>query len=268
MGEAVQFDVKPVPGTSYCWKVVGNEDLQGDNLIGKVTFLSGTNDPVICLKWGKAGKYLLTVTAINQDGCSNMKAFQVIIDNDHPPVAVDDLVHTTWLKDFTINLLNNDHDIGNDLDSLSLKILQKPELGKITFVGMGVIRYESIRNQAGKDRFYYCICDFNNQCDTAMVSVEVKDPPLYLPEAISPNGDGKNDMFIMKGLSSYPKSALTILSREGVIIYQSQDYQNDWAGEQNTRNFSSLPAPAGTYYYVLHLGGTNKVIKGFIYIAY
>ncbi len=267
MGEPVQFDVKPVPGTSYCWKVAENSDQQSDSLKGKVTFLSETNTPFIRLKWGKAGKYLLIVTAINQDGCSNMKAFQVNIGSDHPPVALDDLIHTTWLKNLTINLLNNDHDIGNDLDSSSLKILQRPEFGEIISVGKGVIRYEPIRNQSGKDIFYYSICDFNNQCDTAMVSVEVKDPPLYIPEAISPNGDGKNDLFIINGLSSYPKSALTILSREGVIIYQSQDYQNDWAGEQNTSNFSSLPAPAGTYYYVLHLGGTNKVIKGFIYVA-
>ncbi len=267
LGELVQFDVKPMPGTSYAWKVMENDNQITGTASDIVTFLSSTSTPIILLKWHKAGIYFLTVTAFNQNGCSNMKAFQVIVDNNHIPVAVDDYISTNWLKSIRLNLLSNDHDMGNDIDSSSLKILSKPLYGRISHESKGVIIYEPVKNQAGKEQFYYSICDLSFQCDTAMVSIDVKDPPLYLPEAISPNGDGKNDQFVIKGLENYPNSSLTILSREGVIIYQCQDYQNDWVGAQNVRRFSSGQAPSGTYYYVLHLGGTRRMIKGFIYVS-
>ncbi len=267
LGESVQFDIKPVLGNTYCWKVVESADQKNGVLSDPVTFLSTTNSSSILLKWEKPGTYLLSVTALNQDGCSNMKTFQVIVSNLHIPVAIDDYISTNWLKNIGINVLSNDHDSGNDLDTLSLKVLSKPEYGEISVEADGRIIYEPNQNHAVKDWFYYLICDRNNQCDTAKVTIEINNPPLYLPEAISPNGDGKNDRFVILGLTNYPKSSLTILTREGIIIYQTQDYQNDWAGQQNNHSYSGLQAPTGTYYYVFRPGGTKRIIKGFIYIA-
>jgi len=103
-------------------------------------------------------------------------------------------------------------------------------------------------------------------CDTAMVTIEVKDPPLFFPEAISPNGDGYNDRFIIKGLEVFEKSSLTIFGRDGVVIYLNDDYRNDWSGLQNTKNHSAVSVPSGTYYYLLCLGGTKRIIKGFVYL--
>ena len=65
---------------------------------------------------------------------------------------------------------------------------------------------------------------------------------LYIPNVITPNGDGKNDLFVVIGLDRYPGSTLRIFNRWGSEVYQSEDYHNDWGG-------SGLNA--GTYYYVL-----------------
>ena len=60
-----------------------------------------------------------------------------------------------------------------------------------------------------------------------------------------------------------------IYTRSGLLIYKSMDYMNDWSGHALN---SSLPddtlLPTGTYYYVLHLGGTNRYLKGFVYLLY
>ena len=55
-------------------------------------------------------------------------------------------------------------------------------------------------------------------------------PPitLYVPEFLSPNGDGINDTFT---LSTEPEDRveLRVYSRWGNLIYQSDDYQNDYS---------------------------------------
>ena len=267
VGESGQFEVKPVQGTSYCWKVMENIDREKVAEADKVTYFTTNCNPTIRLKWEKAGTYFLSVTGFNQNGCSNIKIFPVIVGEKHIPEANDDYASTTWLKSIRIDLLRNDYDANNDLDSSSLKILTKAEFGNVTFGPTGSIIYSPLRKYTGIDRFYYRICDASYQCDTAMVSIELKDPPLYLPEGISPNGDGINDQFVINGLDAYPSSSLTIFSRDGIILYHCDDYKNDWDGVPKTQNYHIHPVLSGTYYYVLHLGGTSREIKGFIYIA-
>jgi gliding motility-associated-like protein len=267
VGESVQFEISPLPGIQYSWQVIENTDLKKGAEIDKVTYLTTKNSPLIRVRWEKAGNYILALTGINENGCSNMKVYLMIVSNDHAPVAANDFVATDWLKSIRINALGNDFDAKNDLDTASLKILTKAEYGEVTISKAGVIVYAPFKNRNGRDIFYYQICDRSNQCDTAVVTVDLRDPPLYLPEAISPNGDGLNDRFVIKGLEAFEKSSLTIFGRDGVTIYKNDDYRNDWTGLQNTRNHSAIPVPPGTYYYVLCLGGTKKIIKGFVYIV-
>jgi gliding motility-associated-like protein len=267
IGESVQFDVNPSPGTSYCWKVTENAFQINGGESEKVTFLSPKCQSTLSLKWENAGTYYISVTADNQNGCSNIKVYPIVVGKNHIPVAMDDYVSSDWLKYIRIDLLGNDYDAKCDLDTSSLKILTKTEFGQITLGPAGTINYFPQISHAGNDRFYYRICDLCNQCDTAMVSIDLIDPPLYIPEGISPNGDGINDHFVINGLISYPKSSLSIFSRDGVIVYHSDDYQNDWGGVPNNRKFSSRAVSSGTYYYLLQLGGTKRVIKRYIFIA-
>lgn len=267
VGESRQFEVTPVQGNSYCWKVTENIDREKAAEADKVTYLTTNCNPTIRLKWEKAGTYFLTVTGFNQNGCSNIKIFPVVVGEKHIPEANDDYASTNWLKNIRIDLLRNDYDANNDIDSSSLIILTKAEYGNVTLGHTGSITYSPLRKQTGIDRFYYLICDACYQCDTARVSVELNDPPLYLPKGISPNGDGINDQFVISGLDAYPSSSLTIFGRDGVVLYHSNDYKNDWNGVQNNQMHRTHPVLSGTYYYLLHLGGTSRELKGFIYIA-
>ena len=71
------------------------------------------------------------------------------------------------------------------------------------------------------------------------------------------------------GIDKYPKSQLTIFTRNGGIVYSNEDYQNNWDGTNSagkSGNFEKVST--GTFYYVLKLGGTNRTLKKFIYIGY
>jgi len=80
---------------------------------------------------------------------------------------------------------------------------------------------------------------------------------IFIPNVITPNGDGKNDRFQVIGISRYPNSSLFIYNRWGNEVYQSKNYQNTWDGHGLNE---------GTYFYLLRLNTPNgeKVYKGWI----
>lgn len=67
-------------------------------------------------------------------------------------------------------------------------------------------------------------------------------PPvaIEIPNIITPNGDGYNDLFVIKGIEHCENSKLIIRSRSGAVVFQTTDYQNNWNAEN---------APDGSYYY-------------------
>lgn len=92
--------------------------------------------------------------------------------------------------------------------------------------------------------------------NTSVVTITASDE-IFIPNVITPNGDGKNDRFVILGLGKYPGSGLFIYNRWGNMVYQSKDYDNKWDG--NGLN-------EGTYYYILKLRTPEgeRVYKGWI----
>ncbi|MDM8158717.1 gliding motility-associated C-terminal domain-containing protein [Labilibaculum sp. K2S] len=84
---------------------------------------------------------------------------------------------------------------------------------------------------------------------------------LFIPTVITPNGDGKNEFFMISGSDNLENIQLTIFNRNGVEIYTDSNYKNDWNGLD--RNGNELVTD--TYFYVLKIE-TKKVFKGCIVI--
>ncbi|KEO73215.1 hypothetical protein EL17_12740 [Anditalea andensis] len=84
--------------------------------------------------------------------------------------------------------------------------------------------------------------------------------PIFFPNVITPNGDGKNDMFIIHGLDKFERNDIVIFNRWGDHVFESGDYQNNWSAEGLN---------PGTYYYVMVSTGTNgqkTTFKGWIQV--
>lgn len=96
---------------------------------------------------------------------------------------------------------------------------------------------------------------------------------LIVHNAISPNGDNKNDFFFIKGISKYPDNNVEIYNRWGVLVYQTQGYNET---DRVFRGFSDGRAtinrgsglPTGTYFYILKYKTETKVKEktGYLYI--
>ena len=77
---------------------------------------------------------------------------------------------------------------------------------------------------------------------------------LIIPNVFTPNGDNKNDLFILN--FSYEK--VEIFNRWGNKMFESVNNDSYWDGRTN----SGLKAPDGTYYYVIST--KEETYKGFI----
>jgi gliding motility-associated-like protein len=80
--------------------------------------------------------------------------------------------------------------------------------------------------------------------------------PLSSANYISPNGDGKNDYWIIQNVEIYKNFSLRIFDQFGHTVYEKEDnYNNEWDAKLNGN-----PLPEGTYYFIFK--NENKVYKG------
>ncbi len=90
--------------------------------------------------------------------------------------------------------------------------------------------------------------------DTARVAIKINNVTseisTLIPNAISPNGDGKNDVWKLDFLNLlYPNASVEIYNRWGEKVYNAEgDYSSPWDG-----TYKGQALPVGTYYYILKL---------------
>jgi gliding motility-associated-like protein len=93
---------------------------------------------------------------------------------------------------------------------------------------------------------------------------------LFVPEIISPNGDGKNDFFVITKIEAFPNNTLNIFNRWGSLVYQKKGYKNEFDGKANVSDaLGNGLLPSGTYFIVLDFGDDiSKPYHGYIELQY
>ncbi len=98
-----------------------------------------------------------------------------------------------------------------------------------------------------------------------MIDRKNKDSGNY---ALTPNGDGANDFFTLNIVDEYPSNKLVIFNRDGLIVYEKTDYQNEFDGKGNKNIIQKGEyLSEGVYFYVLEIKAHNLKYQGYIYIA-
>ncbi|MCG8477376.1 MAG: HYR domain-containing protein [Cytophagales bacterium] len=103
---------------------------------------------------------------------------------------------------------------------------------------------------------------FANCTQEAMVKVVVIEE-LEIPDVFTPNGDGINDFFEVKGVNVYPEARMRIYNELGDILFESNaGYTNLWDGTNRGKKLVSK-----SYYWVLELNDDrNTNLTGIITI--
>lgn len=109
--------------------------------------------------------------------------------------------------------------------------------------------------------YFLAVTDHNNCAgiDTLVIN-EIDCIPIGIPNAFTPNKDGKNDYFrptINLDITGY---SMKIYNRNGQLLFQTSNYEMGWNGE-----FRNTPVETGTYVYVISFinnAGKSVAYKG------
>ncbi|MBP8959116.1 MAG: gliding motility-associated C-terminal domain-containing protein [Bacteroidales bacterium] len=83
---------------------------------------------------------------------------------------------------------------------------------------------------------------------------------LEIPEVITPNGDGKNDTWIIRNIEMYPNAEVLVYNRWGKLIFKSKNpAANPWDGR-----YKGKLVPVDSYHYILYLNDGSNPRKGVI----
>ncbi len=219
---------------------------------------------------------LITDLKINQTGYytvfANLNGCLTPIDSalvriGMKPDAVDD-------PDYEIEpggLLDDINVLLNDVyESDDYEITLETDLEGLTELGNGLFAYQAgARN--GKVDFIYKLCSAAcpDLCERAVVTITIREVSCtYLPNIITPNGDGINDYLEIPCLYTelYPNNSLIIYNQWGDKVFEASPYSNDplnvWRGTLNGEEGKDLPD--ATYFYIFKPAPGLPALKGFI----
>ena len=205
------------------------------------------------LKSGATGQATITVTIKDNGGTAFggvdtlQRSFTLTV-NSVPVVAIVSDKGTSVSKGDTLHLTASGGDNYGWIDAAGV-------IGSIT----GSVL--EVRPEANTS--YQVIAQSAAGCsNTASISISVvEDFKIDATNILTPNGDGKNDKWIIRNIDSYPDNEVKIFDRAGRLVYTRKNYGNDWEGKTNGTVLAE-----GTYYYIVTINGGAKTAKGYITI--
>lgn len=259
------FDTSELNGN-----IVNVEDICAVNNNSAVNF--DINNVSLCLEAQTAfiGEDTSCIVICDDQGvCDTTIYIITVVENLQIPLLSNDALMTNLNGVASIDLCENDQ--FNGLPITNFYIVQNSSNGNGSENGLVAINqgcsitYTPNEDYCGNDSFEYAVCN-ENGCDTAMVIIQIEcgnagsGDDLLVYNGFSPNMDGDNEFFTIRGINNYPGNVLRVYNRWGVIVYKTFEYQNDWRG-----TWAEDDLPDGTYYYALDLAN-GDIKTGYVQI--
>ena len=96
--------------------------------------------------------------------------------------------------------------------------------------------------------------------EVATVTVDVK-KCLNTSNCFSPNGDGNNDTWVLRGMDKFPNASVIVYNRYGNQLFKTSNAQDPWDG-----TFNGKKLPIATYFYIIDLGDNKTRMNGTVNI--
>ncbi len=112
----------------------------------------------------------------------------------------------------------------------------------------------------GTDQFG-CSSTYTSVIKISNIAAEITQ---LIPNMISPNNDGKNDIWRLDFIDVfYPEAEIEVYNRWGELLFRSVGYSNAWDG-----SYKGNPLPVGAYFYTINLHDPkdDKIYKGTVTI--
>jgi len=218
------------PNSTYLWDF-------GDNTTSTLT------DPSHVYH---AGQYSISLKATSPEGCVDVSIVPNLI-NVYPMPHPD----FTWSP--PVGLINSPVTFTNLTLPANNTFSYIWDFGNGQTMNFGVGDVFSLYSSPG---FYNVslIGYTDNGCmDSIKHQIQIVNDSLTFPNIITPNGDNKNDKFVIVGLldGGYPENSLIIYNRWGKKVYSKDNYMNDFDGEG---------LADGTYFFVFKAKGIIREV--------
>ncbi len=179
-------------------------------------------------KYLRSGTYVATLISQNIKKCTDTAAHEVVIENFMPFAGHDTII------------VKNESILFNAVGGI--KYLWSPP----TYLSDTTI-YNPVGYFPDTGVFVYYVLEVSNYgCqgyDTIKVEV-VSNAAFYVPNAFTPNGDGKNDIFRPIAIGYKNLNYFRIFNRWGEEVYFGTSLENGWDG-----TYKNKKAEMGTYYW-------------------
>ncbi|SMD08703.1 gliding motility-associated C-terminal domain-containing protein [Pedobacter nyackensis] len=197
------------------------------------------------LKNAPQGIYHLTIT--DAAGCSAVSTYQLLNQSEsiQQPMVSDLQLCGKGEAILIVNNVTKDSGYklyGNEYGLIPLDVQESGQF----------------KINVNENRKFY-VSRYIGGCESPRTKVEVTVgyAALIIPNAFSPNHDGSNDKWIIKGIENYPKVSVNIFNRYGERVFDAPNYKVPFEGNRNGN-----PLPAGVYYYVIKIGEGCRAISG------
>ena len=204
------------------------------------------------------------IWTLSEGPCENYSSDTMSVFFEGVPTANADIYNIFFADSiYSEDVLVND-ELGDVLE-WDIRLIEGPKFGSLEGgVEDGIFNYVPDRNYFGVDEFIYELCNVNcpTQCDTAIVKFNIAGTTVsgdcWVPNIISPNGDGANDAFVVPCLDAYPNNKIRVYNRWGDRVYAEGPYLNDWEG-----TYRGERLPPGTYFYIIELAEGIEPLQGY-----
>lgn len=220
--------VFPLPVVADETKILcENSTLLLDAGVSNATYLWSTTETTPNIVVTAPGIYTVTVTSLAPQLCSKTKTITVI---EHNIPQIQEVVVTGNLA--TI-LISGFGDFEYSIDGITYQD------SNVFTVSDGGLYTAFVREKynCGDDQLQFIV--------------------ITIPEFFTPNNDGINDYWIIKGLIYYPKAEVKIFDRYGKAVVKLNALKYAWDGTLNGKLLTS-----DDYWYVLKANENSTEVKG------
>lgn len=151
-------------------------------------------------------------------------------------------------------------------------IVEDAKHGWASLTPTGKFRYTPNPGYVGTDYIKYWVRDKfdNTKYEEGYIYITIRDNErFFIPNLITPNNDGLNDTWKLDFLADYPDHLVTVYDRNGRVVFEARDYQNDWDGTGVAKGgyVARINLMNGVYTYVIRLNDKDKtVLKSWVEI--
>ena len=191
---------------------------------------TSTNENPINIIYNNPGTFSVTLHVVDIYGCKNTATFNNYITSYPVPNA-----------NFTFNPNPGAPDLPINFNSSSSSTFVTNWNWNFGDAGTSTLQNPTHPFSSAGTYTIWLVVETAHGCLDS-TSNEIKIVDVVIPNVFTPNNDGINEFFFIKGIDAVPDCQLIVFNRWGNKVYESNSYKNDWDGKG---------VADGVYYFIL-----------------